>query len=444
LGLFFVMYKAFLKLTLPNILTNLTVPLVSLVDLALMGHLGNSSYIVALGLAVALFNLIYWAFGFLRMGTTGQVAQLYGRDDSPGIHLIVAQGIFIAITIGVGFLLLQRPILYLYSELINITDDIQQQIGTYFDVRIYAAPASITVFVINGWLLGIQKSRSALVLAIVINVVNVVLSYAFVRFYAFGIAGVAIGTLIAQYTGLLVGIFFLWKEYKWTWAAAFFIILRKGGQWQQFIQINSDLFIRTLCLLFTLTFFKVKASELEVNLGAANLLLLEFITISAYGIDGLAFAAESISGKYYGSGNLISLKKSIRAAFLIGLGIAVLVSMVFFVFSDLILLSLTNQELVILEAKKYLPWVIIAPVVYAVAFIWDGIYIGCTASKQMKWSLLISTFVVFLPCYYLFGNVFGNHGIWLALTLFMISRGFIQSMLVKKGIYNRLHVAKMS
>jgi len=187
-----------------------------------------------------------------------------------------------------------------------------------------------------------------------------------------------------------------------------------------------------------MTFFKVNAAELEVNLGAGNLLLLEFISLSAYGIDGLAFAAESISGKYFGRANLGQLKKSIVVAFQIGIIIGLFGTLVYLVFGRQILELLTNQEQVIDAAMPYIGWVIIAPLIHSIAFIWDGIYIGCTASREMKWSLLISTVVVFLPSYYVFSSIMGNHGIWLSFTLFMVSRGLIQSVLVKRGIFSRL------
>ena len=187
-----------------------------------------------------------------------------------------------------------------------------------------------------------------------------------------------------------------------------------------------------------MTFLKVNAAELEASLGAGNLLLLEFISLSAYGIDGLAFAAESISGKYFGMGRLDLLKRSINVAFQIGMLIGLIGSLVFLVFGKSILELLTDQQEVIQAAIPYLPWIIVAPIIHSVAFIWDGVYIGCTASKQMKWSLLISTFLIFLPSYYFFNLFLGNHGIWLAFTLFMISRGVIQTVLAKKGIYARV------
>jgi len=432
------MYKEFIKLTVPNVLTNLTVPLVSLVDVVLMGHMDDSNYIIAIGLGVALFNLLYWSFGFLRMGTTGQVAQSFGKGDAIEIQRILIKGICIATLLGLIFILVQQPILYLIEEGIDVSNSTFLLIKEYFDIRIYTAPASILLFVINGWLLGLHKSKHALLLAVIINVVNIIISYCLVNYFGLGIQGAAIGTVIAQYSGMLVGGYFIFKEYGIDLLSYVRSSIGRNTNWDQFINVNKDLFIRTLCLLFTLTFFKVNSAELELSLGAGNLLLLEFISLSAYGIDGLAFAAESISGKYFGQGRLDLLKKSVGVAFRIGLLIGLAGSIVYLVFGSSILGLLTNQTAVIKAAIPYLPWVIIAPLIHSVAFIWDGIYIGCTASKQMMWSLMISTFVIFLPSYYLFSWLIGNHGIWLAFTLFMVSRGIIQTVLVKKGIYNRL------
>lgn len=431
------MYKDYLKLTIPNILTNLTVPLVSLVDVFLMGHLDGPLFILAIGLSVAFFNMLYWAFGFLRMGTTGMVAQYFGRNDNDGIQKIITQGLIISVGLGILFICSQNAILFASKSIMEVSSDTFILISDYFRIRIYAAPASIILFVINGWLLGVHKSKVALYLALLINTVNIVLSYVLVKFYGLGIEGAAIGTLVAQYSGLLIGVGLLLKSYPLKWYIFFKESFGANSSWKSFIQVNSDLFIRTLCLLFTLTFFKINAAEFGVTIGAGNLLLLEFISLSAYGIDGLAFAAESISGRYFGLRNLKQLKKSITVAFQIGLINGALGSAIFFFLGELILEVLTNQQGVIDAAIPYLPWVIVAPILHSFAYVWDGIYIGCTASKQMKWSLLISTIGVFLPSYYLFSHLFENHGVWLSITLFMLSRGLIQTILVK-SIYKRL------
>lgn len=431
------MYKDFLKLTIPNILTNLTVPLVSLVDVFLMGHLDGPRFIIAIGLSVAIFNMLYWAFGFLRMGTTGMVAQYFGRKDNEGIQKIITQGLIIAVALGSLFICSQNAILLASKLVIDVSSDTFTLISDYFKIRIFAAPASIILFVINGWLLGVHKSKVALYLALLINTVNIVLSYVLVKFYGLGIKGAAIGTLVAQYSGLLIGVGLLFKSYPRKWFFLFKESFGANSSWKSFIQVNSDLFIRTLCLLFTLTFFKINAAEFGQTLGAGNLLLLEFISLSAYGIDGLAFAAESISGKYFGLRNVKLLKKAVTIAFQIGLIIGALGSVIYFFWGELILEVLTNQQEVIDAAIPYLPWVIVAPILHSFAYVWDGIYIGCTASKQMKWSLLISTIGVFLPSYYLFSHSFGNHGVWLSITLFMVSRGLIQTILAK-SIYKHL------
>jgi MATE family multidrug resistance protein len=432
------MYKDFIKLTIPNILTNLTIPLVSIVDVMLMGHMEESYYIIAIGLSVAIFNLMYWSFGFLRMGTTGQVAQAFGVSDTARMQSILGKGIAIATFLGLVFIVFQDPILSLCKEVIDVSDSTLVLIDAYFEIRIYTAPASIILFVINGWLLGIQQPKRALVIALLINTVNIILSYSLVQYFNYGIRGVAIGTLVAQFAGLALGMYYVIREYSFQFFITLKSTLIRDSGWREFIQVNGDLFIRTLCLLFTMTFFKVNAAELEVNLGAGNLLLLEFISLSAYGIDGLAFAAESISGKYFGRANLGQLKKSIVVAFQIGIIIGLFGTLVYLVFGRQILELLTNQEQVIDAAMPYIGWVIIAPLIHSIAFIWDGIYIGCTASREMKWSLLISTVVVFLPSYYVFSSIMGNHGIWLSFTLFMVSRGLIQSVLVKRGIFSRL------
>lgn len=432
------MYKEFIKLTIPNILTNLTVPLVSLVDVILMGHMESPNYIVAIGLSVAIFNFIYWAFGFLRMGTTGLVAQAFGRHDHQQAKQTLVQGITIALTVGVLLVLLQKPILLICESLLSVSNDSLGLIENYFDIRIIAAPVSVTIFVINGWLLGIQRSNQALVLAVVINVINILVSYTLVEIVHLGIRGVGIGTVVAQVVGLMTGIYFIFREYDWSWLKLFNKGILSITDSREFLNVNADLFIRTICLLFALIFFKINAAEVNLILGAANLLLVEFIGLSAYGVDGLAFSAEAISGKYFGVRNKGQLKKSIKVAFQLGLLIGALGTAIFYLFGNGILNLLTDQADVIAAANPYLIWVIIAPLVHSVAFIWDGIFIGCSASKQMKISLILATFGVFLPSYYLLSSWYGNHGIWLSLTLFMAARGVILSFMVEKGIYARL------
>lgn len=425
------MKKEFLKLSVPNILSNLTVPLVSLVDVGLMGRMPTTEYIVAVGLATIVFNIIYWAFGFLRMGTTGLVAQSFGGNDRVKQQSLLGKSLGLGLAIGFVLILLQSLILSGALAIFDSSSIVESLIGDYFLVRIYAAPATIGLYAITGWLLGMQDAKMALLLALVINVVNGALSYVFVVYTSLLIEGVALGTLVAQYVGFLTAYLIIKLKYPWVLVGLLKSFKSVKGEWVEFFKVNSDLFIRTLFLIVTLSFFKVKATEIGEVVGAANVLLLEFITLSAYGIDGLAYASESISGKYFGTRNKTLFDKSIKVSLIYGLGFGLLVSVIFAFFGRNILELLTDKSNVIEAALVYLPWVVLAPFINSLAFIWDGVYIGAAASGKMKKTIIYSTLFVFIPSFYLFYHYFGNHGIWLALTLFMLARGIFQTIWAK-------------
>ncbi|MEQ8909109.1 MAG: MATE family efflux transporter [Vicingaceae bacterium] len=432
------MNRELLKLAIPNILTNLSIPLVSMVDLGLMGRMPSTAYILAIGFGTVIFNFVYWAFGFLRMGTTGMVSQAFGKNDQAEIKELLRKGLIISFSGGLLLLLLQWPLKELALIVINPDKEVIGPLLQYFDIRIYAAPATISIYVFTGWLLGMQDAKSALILAIVVNGINATLSYLLVVYTSLSIEGVALGTVVAQYCGLAIAILLLLKKHRLSLKAVFSNSKSQKSAWKDFVLINSDIFIRTLCLIFVMSFFKTKAGNIDPILGAANILLLEFITISAYGIDGFAFAAESICGKYFGRADQAAFKRSVNLSMIWGIGIAALLSLCYWLFGKEILFLLTDKDKLVDAALIYLPWLIAAPVVNAFAFIWDGIYVGTTSSKAMRNTMLLSTFVVFLPIFFIAKANLQNHGMWLAFTLFMLSRGVFQSFLAKRYVFSRL------
>lgn len=432
------MNKEIIKLAIPNIVTNLTVPMVSMVDLALMGRMPSSAYILAMGFGTVIFNFIYWAFGFLRMGTTGMVSQAFGKDERSTIVDLLFKGLTVSIIAGLGLIILQYPLKVLALHVIAPDSSVIIPLTTYFNYRIFAAPATISLFVLSGWLLGMQDAKSAMVLAVIVNGINATLSYVFVRYLSLDIQGVALGTVLAQYVGLLVGILILLLKYKSILSLNYFHFLKRKNNWKEFFMVNSDIFIRTLCLIFTMSFFKTKAGNIDPIVGAANILLLEFITISAYGIDGFAFAAEALSGKYFGLGKADRFKKAVKVAFAWGIGIAALLSVVYWLKGEQILYVLTDKTKIVDVALIYLPWLILAPLINSFAFIWDGIYVGTTTSKAMRNSMIIATILVFLPSFYIGKEYWGNHGLWLAFSLFMLARGIMLSLMARSAIYSRI------
>ncbi len=400
--------------------------------MALMGHLPSTYFIIAVGFGAALFNFIYWGFGFLRMGTTGFTAQAYGENDERKSFHALFRGLAIAISIGLILIGIQNIILRFGLIFFNTTQQVDQELTNYFHYRILAAPATLSGYALIGWLLGMQKAKASMMITIIVNIINIIGNYYFVIYQKMTADGVALGTVIAQYAGLIIGISYIGFHFT-NWKN--FAKIKAVFQLEEivnFFKVNLDIFIRTLCLIFTFAYFKNLSGELSLNIGAANIILLEFFTIAAYGIDGFAFAAESISGKYFGANNLQKLKQSISYLFYWGIGLALIFSIIFYGFGDKIIASLTNQSQVIDTAKTYLIWMILSPVIMAIPFIWDGIYIGLTASRAMRNSMLIATLFCFLPTQYIFIKLWGNHGLWLSLFLFFLARGITQSIMAPR------------
>ncbi len=432
------MNREILRLAVPNIISNLSVPLLSLVDVALMGHLDSAEYILTIGFGVMIFNFVYWSFGFLRMGTTGFTAQEFGRQDNKECLLILGRALLIAMAGASLLIIFKAPILKLSLLLIGTTPDVNTYVADYFNIRILAAPATISLFAFTGWFFGMQNARIPMVLTITVNLLNIGFSYWFVRVAGMKSEGVALGTLIAQYCGLIMALAFFYKNYRHLLPFLNKFDLFDINKMKRFLKENSDILIRTLCLIFAFSFFKIQSGKEGVILASANIILLEFIMLSAYGIDGFSFAAESIVGKYFGAGDAGNFRNAIKVSFQWGIGISIILVLLFFFFGREILQTLTDNQEVINSAIPFMGWLIIAPIIHAVPFIWDGVYIGVTASRAMRNTMLISTFLFFLPTYYLFHNVMGNHALWLALTLLMLARGISQTILARYVVFNRL------
>ncbi len=432
------MNKEILRLAVPNILTNLSIPLVGLVDLAMMGHMPTTEFIIAIGFGTVIFNFIYWGFGFLRMSSTGLVAQAYGKNDEQTINTVLFRALFIAVLGALLLIAFQNPIRDLALLIISPDLIVANPLKEYFNIRIWAAIATIPIYALTGWFLGMQDAKSALILALVVNLLNALLSFLFVAYFNMGIAGVAWGTVIAQYVGLLIAFIILSVKYKSLFSKLNFEWFKDKIAWKSFIGINTDIFIRTFFLIFTMSFFKTKVGNIDPLLGAANILLLEFVTLSSYGIDGFAFAAESISGKYFGIGEKKKFHKSVSLTFQWGFGLAIFISLIFTFLGEEILLILTDKREVIEKALLYLPWLIVAPLINTFAFVWDGIYVGTTSTKTMRNTMLAACLGVFLPAFYIGFYFLDNHGLWFAFSLFMLARGILLSFYAKRSIYSKL------
>ncbi len=422
------MNRKILKLSVPNILTNLTVPLLGTVDTALMGRMDSEAYLGAVAVGSLIFSFIYWGFGFLRMGTVGLIAQLYGQKDEEGMADVVARAMAVAILGAVFLLVFQVGIEYLAFSALSGSEEVESLGKVYFKIRMWAAPASLAIYVLIGFFLGVQNAYYPLLMTLLINVVNIVLNFYFVQSLDMTVDGVAWATVIAQYTGLILGIILFLKSYRYLISKLNWSRIFRWEEMKAFWTLNRDIFIRTFCLIFALAFFTDRSANQGDMVLAVNAVLLQFVNWLSYAVDGFAYAAESLTGKYKGAKNYIKLNKAIKYSFIWGLGLSVLFSVFYAIFGVGLLGVFTDKLLVIEAAKPYMIWIIIIPVFGSVCYIWDGIFIGLTASVAMRNSMLISC-ILYLLFYLVFIHVFewGNHGLWGAFLLFLIARGWIQS-----------------
>ena len=392
--------KQILSLAIPNTISNLSVPMLSAVDTALMGRLENEQYLGAIAIGGIIFSFVYWGFGFLRMGVTGLTAQAYGAKDAKESTLILKRAAIVGLLIGLLLIVVQPLIAALSFYLMDAGAEVEQLARSYFHIRIYAAPATLTLHVFHGWFLGMQNAKYPMFLAIVVNLLNLVLNLVFVKVLMMTSDGVALGTVIAQYFGLLCTVGLFLRKYRHLWDGWHLKGALNLPALKRFFRISGDIFIRTLSVLFCHAFFTSKAAALSDTALAINTILLQFIHILAYGIDGFAFAVESLVGRYKGAREITNLKRSVRYSFWWVLFLSAGFSLVFGLLGTKLLYLFTDKTDLLIGARPYLIWIAIAPPINSVAYVWDGVFIGATASTAMRNSMLAST-VVFLFAYVL-------------------------------------------
>lgn len=430
------MNKRILRIAIPYILSNITVPLVGLVDVALLGRLESEVYIGAVSLGALLFNTIYWAFGFLRMGTGGLTAQAFGARDFTESLATLGRALIIGFLGGILIVALQYPVAWLGFYLLEGSAEVEQLAKSYFYIRIWAAPATISLFALTGWYIGMQNARTPLIITLTITLLNIVFNIYFVQFRGMTSNGVAYGTLIAQYGGFFVGLLMLLR-YKRLWKYWIRHILWNWLALKRFFAINSDFFIRTLCPIFIFAFFTAQSAKNGDMILAVNTLLLQFFMFYIHFVDGFATAGEALVGKYVGAKNPDALRQSIRYMFYWGIGTTVLISLVFILFKHPLLRLLTTNNDLIQATLPYAFWMVLMPMLSVFGFMWDGAYMGATASKAMRNTMIIATIAVFLPAYYLSESLLDNHSLWLAFGLFFLARGVSQTVIARRVIYQR-------
>lgn len=423
--------KRILAIAIPSIISNITVPLLGLIDVTIVGHLGSPAYIGAIAVGGMLFNIIYWIFGFLRMGTSGMTSQAYGQRNMHEVAQLLLRSVGVGLLIALFLLLLQYPIQKLAFTFIKTTPEIETLATLYFRICIWGAPAMLGLYGFAGWFIGMQNSRFPMYIAIMQNIVNIAASLSFVFLLNMKVEGVALGTLIAQYAGFLMAV--------WLWIR-YYKPLRKQitlkGVWQKqamtrFFSVNRDIFFRTLCLVIvTMYFTSAGAAQGEIVL-AVNTLLMQLFTLFSYIMDGFAYAGEALAGKYIGARNRTALHQTVRQLFGWGIGLSIAFTLLYAIGGKSFLGLLTNETAVIGEAGNYFYWVLAIPLAGFSAFLWDGIFIGATATRQMLVAMLIAS-VSFFATYYSFHSLMGNHALWLAFLVYLFLRGVVQAVLSKK------------
>lgn len=439
----------------PSIVTNITVPLLGIVDLAIVGHLGTQAAIGAIAVGGLIFNMVYWLFNFLRMGSSGLTAQAYGRRDLTSVHRVLRMGLTVALVCGIGIFVIQRPMEWASHLIIAPTDEVWRLALEYFRVRIWAAPAVLALFAMNGWLVGMQNSRYPLLIAVGQNLINIAASYALVFWYGMGVDGVALGTVISQYAGLAAAAFLCRHELRRSIARLglgnagvddLSTTYQQSGvenssaeasqqpdvdksagyelSYQQFFNVNRDIFLRMICLIAVTTAFTAYGARMGDTLLAVNTLLMQLFTLFSYFSDGIALAGEALVGKYVGAQNPLRLQQVVRRLFVWGAGVMLLFTLFYLLGGPVLLSLLTDEPEVISAASPYLCWAVAIPVCGLAAFMWDGVFIGATRTREMFFSLLIGA-VVFFSLRVLLMLVMNdpNDALWLAFLSYLAIRG---------------------
>ena len=431
------MHKEILSLAIPSIVTNITVPLLGLVDVAIVGHMGDASYIGAIAVGTMMMNVICWLFGFLRMGTSGMTSQAYGRGDSKEAATILFQAIALGAAIGILFVLFQPLLLRLFLFFMRPSDEIRAFASVYFHVCVFGLPAALVMYGLTGWFIGMQDTRTPMTVSIFQNIVNIMTSLLLVYVFGMKVEGVALGTLTAQYSGLLLALYILRRKYASHYQLLFSQFTLKPGDYSsfgykhtlnRFFRVNRDIFLRTLFLVAVNAAFTSVGSRQGDVILAVNTLLFQFFTLYSYIMDGFAYAGEAICGKYYGAGNAPSFHACIRRLFAWGVIMTVVYTAAYYFGANDILHVLSNEQTVIEASEPYLLWVALIPVAGMGAFIWDGVFIGITDSRGMLLSCFVAA-IVFAIILSLFFTTMGNHALWLALLSYLLARGVMQTML---------------
>ena len=421
--------REILSLAIPSIITNITTPLLALMDVAIVGHMGDASYIAAIAVGGTIFNMVYWLFAFLRMGTSGLSAQAHGAQDEHELNLVLSRGILVALSASAIIILLSPLLAELSFAVMDVDSNVKDMAERYFRILVWGAPAVLCTYTFSGWALGRKSPKAPMWVSFIINIANILVSLILVFVFRLKIEGVAFGTLSAQWLGALSFILIIHRKYHPA-MPSFGRIIQKGAL-KRFFSVNADIFLRTCCLIAVTVWFTRVGSQQGTVVLAVNTLLMQFFILFSYFMDGFAFAGESMCGNCLGARDKKRLDHSIRALLWWGTGVSVIFTVLYFTCGERIMTLLSGDTEVIEASKEYFHWVILIPIVGFAAFTWDGVYIGITRTREMLLSMAIATAIYFILYFVLFPHM-GNDGLWIAFLSYLLSRGIILHLASKR------------
>lgn len=425
--------RQILQIALPSIVSNITVPLLGMIDVAIVGHMGSPVYIGAVAVGSMIFNLVYWLFGFLRMGSSGLTSQALGRRDFMEVMRLLVRSTTIALGIALMLILLQVPMKWVAFELIGPTADVAPIAQTYFYIVIWGAPAVLGLYSLSGWYIGMQNTRFPMFISIMQNVVNILASLTLVYGFGMKIEGVAWGTVIAQYAGFIVALGLLLRYYGrlrgYLVIKGTFVREAMG----RFFHVNSDIFLRTLCLVAVNLFFTSAGARSGAVILSVNTVLMQLYLFFSYFMDGFAYAGEALGGKTYGARNVAAFRETLHRLWIWALIVTLAYTLLYIGGGRWIVGILTDEAQVLEASQEYLCWIWLIPAAGAAAFIWDGVFIGITATRGMLVSSFLSALGFFIV-YLLSESHLGNHGLWLAMIIYLALRGILQTIWYRSRI----------
>lgn len=423
-----------MRLAWPAIAVNITTPLLGLVDVAIVGHIGSAVFIGAIAVGGTMFSMLYWLFGFLRMGTSGVTAQAYGARDTDNIRGALERSLLLALLAGILLICLAEPLGDVVLKFIDADDSAQTLARMYFNIVIFGAPAVMTTYALSGWFLGMQDSRPILWMSLTANILNIIVSLVLVFVFRLQLAGVAAGTMSAQWAGAFIGLAIVIRKLRKDVPSPVSTLRRRifmRGEMGRVFRINSDIFLRTLCLVSVTVWFTHAGAQQGVDTLAANALMMQLFLLFSYFMDGFAFAGEALAGRFCGEHNASALNDMISRLFRIGFILAAICTVVYFIFGNGIFAILTDDKATLRLAAHYRLWIAAVPLAGFASFLWDGIYIGLTRTRLMLLTMAVSTAVFFI-LWFTLADTYANHALWLAFITYLLSRGLLQTFLYRR------------